>query len=83
MYAGKVRYKDKVHDGEQSALIDPDTFGRVRHRYGPALGQHNADVEMTEWGAGQFAETLAGQHLERAGSGDRGRQPVGDGDRGR
>jgi site-specific DNA recombinase len=29
-YAGKVRYKDEIHDGEQPALIDPDTFGRVR-----------------------------------------------------
>ena len=28
-YAGKVRYKDEIHDGEQPALIDADTFGRV------------------------------------------------------
>jgi site-specific DNA recombinase len=25
-YAGKVRYKDEVHDGEQPALIDADTL---------------------------------------------------------
>jgi site-specific DNA recombinase len=30
VYAGKVRYKDEVHDGEQPALIDTDTFGRVQ-----------------------------------------------------
>src|SRR6516164_8430111 len=29
-YAGKVRYKDEVHDGEQPALLDADTFGRVQ-----------------------------------------------------
>jgi site-specific DNA recombinase len=30
LYAGKVRYKDEVHDGEQAALIDLDTFRRVQ-----------------------------------------------------
>jgi site-specific DNA recombinase len=30
VYAGKVRYKDEIHDGEQPALIDADTFGRVQ-----------------------------------------------------
>jgi site-specific DNA recombinase len=30
VYAGKVRYKDEVHSGEQPALIDADTFGRVQ-----------------------------------------------------
>jgi site-specific DNA recombinase len=29
-YAGRVRYKDEVHAGEQPALIDPDTFNRVQ-----------------------------------------------------
>jgi site-specific DNA recombinase len=29
-YAGKVRYKDEVHQGEQPALINADTFGRVQ-----------------------------------------------------
>src|SRR6185312_4269456 len=29
-YAGKVRYKDEVHPGEQPALIDADTFVRVQ-----------------------------------------------------
>jgi site-specific DNA recombinase len=29
-YSGKVRYKDEVHDGQQPALIDADTFGRVQ-----------------------------------------------------
>src|SRR5262249_2813758 len=29
LYVGKVRYKDEIHDGEQPALIDTDTFGRV------------------------------------------------------
>jgi len=41
VYAGKVRYKDEVHDGEQPALIDADTFGRVQallRCHGPALG---------------------------------------------
>jgi site-specific DNA recombinase len=40
-YAGKVRYKDEVHDGEQPALIDPDTFGRVQallRCHGPEVG---------------------------------------------
>ena len=40
-YAGKVRYKDEVHDGEQPALIDPDTFGRVQallRSHGPEVG---------------------------------------------
>src|SRR5450759_3457691 len=26
LYAGKVRYKDEVHDGEQPALVDPAVF---------------------------------------------------------
>src|SRR5215831_15581970 len=40
-YAGKVRYKDEVHDGEQPALIDADTFGRVQallRSHGPEVG---------------------------------------------
>jgi site-specific DNA recombinase len=41
LYAGKVRYKDEVHDGEQAALIDPDTFRRVQallRSHGPEVG---------------------------------------------
>ncbi len=41
VYAGKVRYKDEVHPGEQPALIDPDTFGRVQallRSHGPEVG---------------------------------------------
>jgi site-specific DNA recombinase len=41
IYAGKVRYKDEIHDGEQAALIDADTFGRVQallRSHGPTLG---------------------------------------------
>jgi site-specific DNA recombinase len=30
LYAGKVRYKDETHDGEQPALIDADVFQRVQ-----------------------------------------------------
>ncbi len=30
LYAGKVRYKDEVHDGEQPALVDPAVFRRAR-----------------------------------------------------
>jgi site-specific DNA recombinase len=30
VYAGKVRYKEEVHDGEQPALIDAATFQRVQ-----------------------------------------------------
>jgi site-specific DNA recombinase len=40
-YAGKVRYKDEVHPGEQPAIIDPDTFGRVQallRCHGPEVG---------------------------------------------
>jgi site-specific DNA recombinase len=41
VYAGKVRYKDETHEGEQPALIDLDTFQRVQallHCHGPTLG---------------------------------------------
>jgi site-specific DNA recombinase len=41
VYAGRVRYKDEVHQGEQPALVDPDTFGRVQallRSHGPAVG---------------------------------------------
>jgi site-specific DNA recombinase len=41
VYAGKVRYKDEIHDGEQPALIDADTFQRVQallRSHGPTLG---------------------------------------------
>ena len=41
VYAGKVRYKDEIHDGEQPALVDADTFGRVQalmRCHGPTLG---------------------------------------------
>jgi site-specific DNA recombinase len=41
LYAGKVRYKDETHDGEQPALIDADTFGRVQtllRSHGPEIG---------------------------------------------
>jgi site-specific DNA recombinase len=29
-YAGKVRYKDEVHNGEQPAIVDPGVFQRVQ-----------------------------------------------------
>jgi site-specific DNA recombinase len=41
VYAGKVRYKDEVHTGEQPALIDNETFQRVQallRCHGPAVG---------------------------------------------
>ncbi|HEY7153011.1 MAG TPA: recombinase family protein [Gemmataceae bacterium] len=41
IYAGKVRYKDEIHDGEQPALIDADTFGQVQallRSHGPEVG---------------------------------------------
>jgi site-specific DNA recombinase len=41
MYAGKVRYKDEIHQGEQSALIEVDTFQRVQallKSHGPEVG---------------------------------------------
>jgi site-specific DNA recombinase len=41
LYAGKVRYKDEIHDGEQPALIDADTFQRVQallRSHGPEVG---------------------------------------------
>jgi site-specific DNA recombinase len=41
IYAGKVRYKDEIHDGEQSALLDADTFGCVQallRSHGPEVG---------------------------------------------
>jgi site-specific DNA recombinase len=41
LYAGKVRYKDEIHDGEQAALIDADTFQRVQallRSHGPEVG---------------------------------------------
>jgi site-specific DNA recombinase len=41
VYVGQARYKDEIHAGEQPALIDPDTFGRVQallRRHGPVLG---------------------------------------------
>ncbi|HTU17523.1 MAG TPA: recombinase family protein [Gemmataceae bacterium] len=41
LYVGKVRYKDEVHDGEQPALIDAETFGRVQallQSHGPEVG---------------------------------------------
>src|SRR5450759_3605528 len=30
LYAGKVRYKDEVHDGEQPALVDPAVFRQAQ-----------------------------------------------------
>jgi site-specific DNA recombinase len=41
LYTGKVRYKDEIHDGEQPALLDADTFGRVQallRSHGPEVG---------------------------------------------
>jgi site-specific DNA recombinase len=41
LYAGQVRYKDEIHDGEQPALIDADTFQRVQallRSHGPDVG---------------------------------------------
>jgi site-specific DNA recombinase len=41
LYAGKVRYKDEIHDGEQTALIDADVFQRVQallKSHGPEVG---------------------------------------------
>ena len=30
LYAGKVRYKDEIHEGEQPAILDAATFQRVQ-----------------------------------------------------
>ena len=30
LYAGKVRYKDEVHNGEQPALVDPAVFRQAQ-----------------------------------------------------
>jgi site-specific DNA recombinase len=41
LYAGNVRYKDEIHDGEQPALIDADNFQRVQallKSHGPEVG---------------------------------------------
>jgi site-specific DNA recombinase len=41
LYVGKVRYKEEIHDGEQPALIDADTFQRVQallRSHGPEVG---------------------------------------------
>jgi site-specific DNA recombinase len=41
IYAGKVRYKDEIHPGEQPALLDTDTFGRVQallNSHAPEVG---------------------------------------------
>ncbi|HWG44027.1 MAG TPA: recombinase family protein [Gemmataceae bacterium] len=41
VYVGKVRYKDEIHDGEQPALIDLDTFQQVQallRSHGPVIG---------------------------------------------
>ena len=41
IYAGKVRYKDEIHDGEQPALLDIDTFQSVQallRSHGPEVG---------------------------------------------
>jgi site-specific DNA recombinase len=41
LYAGQVRYKDELHDGEQPALVDPAAFRRARellHRRGRGDG---------------------------------------------
>jgi site-specific DNA recombinase len=46
VYAGKVRYKDEIHDGEQPALIDADTFGRVQallRCHAPVIGPPSAN----------------------------------------
>jgi site-specific DNA recombinase len=29
-YIGKVRYKDEVHDGEHSGIVEPAVFQRVQ-----------------------------------------------------
>jgi site-specific DNA recombinase len=36
LYAGKIRHKDQLFDGEHSALIEPELFGKVQ-----TLLQHN------------------------------------------
>ncbi|HEY7152495.1 MAG TPA: recombinase family protein [Gemmataceae bacterium] len=41
LYAGKARYKNEIHDGEQPALIDADTYQRVQallRSHGPEIG---------------------------------------------
>jgi site-specific DNA recombinase len=30
VYLGKVRYKSEIHDGEQTAIVDPDTWQKVQ-----------------------------------------------------
>jgi site-specific DNA recombinase len=40
LYTGQVRYKDEIHDGEQPALIDADSFGRVQ----ALLRSHSPEV---------------------------------------
>jgi site-specific DNA recombinase len=45
VFAGRVRYKNEVHPGEQPALIDADTFQQVQallRSHGPVLGPPSA-----------------------------------------
>ena len=48
VYAGKVRYKNEVHDGEQPALIDLETWNQVQEllaRHGHEGGGPNRRVD--------------------------------------
>ena len=32
VYAGRIRHKDKVHEGQHAAIIDPDRFDAIQTR---------------------------------------------------
>jgi site-specific DNA recombinase len=43
LYTGRLTYKDEIHDGEQPAIVDDETFRRVRQilkRNGATGGKH-------------------------------------------
>jgi site-specific DNA recombinase len=68
IYAGKVRYKDEIHDGEQPALIDADTFGRVQallRSHAPEVGLFTATSSHSSSGIPQSASESAPTQSDR------------------
>jgi len=54
LYAGKIRHKDKVYDGEHNAIIDPETWDRVQANLASNGGVRNTETNTPSpsWASG-------------------------------
>ncbi|MEZ5809728.1 MAG: recombinase family protein [Zhengella sp.] len=62
IYAGRIRHRDQVHDGQQPAIIDPAVFDDVQQRLKETAGR-----ERGRSASGSIPSPLAGKLFDETG----------------